>query len=207
MTGAQQQESEEREPEQARLRAGRSGDPLASEMDLAPRVPEYCRKPILILGCGNVLFGDDGFGPVVIEHLLAGYELPTTVCALDVGTGIRNLLFTISISPERPKRILLIDAIDRGGRPGEIFEVLLEDLPPAKVEGFSLHQVPTSNLAVELKRMGVDIRVMVAQTGFVPDRVEPGLSNALKDAVPRMCERIIREFLEIGRQTKSLTPA
>ena len=24
--------------------------------------PDYCSKPVLILGCGNLLFGDDGFG-------------------------------------------------------------------------------------------------------------------------------------------------
>ncbi len=27
--------------------------------------PEWYDKSVLILGCGNVLFGDDGFGPAI----------------------------------------------------------------------------------------------------------------------------------------------
>ncbi len=166
------------------------------------RLPEFCRKRILILGCGNVLFGDDGFGPAVVEHLINHYKLPENACALDVGTGVRKLLFTLFLTPERPERVLLIDAIDRGGVQGEIFEVPLEDLPLTKAEGFSLHQVPTSNLAADLKRGGVEIRVLVAQTGRIPDRVEPGLSVALQDAVPRMCRWIVAEFLNEASEAK-----
>jgi coenzyme F420 hydrogenase subunit delta len=32
-------------------------------------MPEYRDKPIIIFGCGNILFGDDGFGPAVAEEL------------------------------------------------------------------------------------------------------------------------------------------
>jgi coenzyme F420 hydrogenase subunit delta len=172
------------------------------ETDDTLRMPEFCRKPILILGCGNVLFGDDGFGPAVVEHLINHYTLPDNACALDVGTGVRKLLFTLSLTAGRPDLVLLIDAIDRGGVQGEIFEVPLEDLPLTKAEGFSLHQVPTSNLAVELKRGGVEIRVLVAQTSRIPDRVEPGLSVALQEAVPRMCRWIATEFLNESSEAK-----
>jgi coenzyme F420 hydrogenase subunit delta len=173
------------EPERSRPTVGGSGSDL---------VPEYCRKPILVLGCGNVLFGDDGFGPAVIEYLHTHFNIPDTVCAVDVGTGVRNVLFTISISPKLPRRILLIDAIDRGGSPGEIFELTPGDLPPEKTEGFSLHQAPSTNLVLELMSEGIDVRVLAAQTGHVPESVEPGLSSALEQAVPRMCERIVREY-------------
>jgi len=30
-------------------------------------LPAYCRKPTLIVGCGNVLYGDDGFGCALVE--------------------------------------------------------------------------------------------------------------------------------------------
>lgn len=32
-------------------------------------VPKCYKKSVLVLGCGNILFGDDGFGPAVVEHL------------------------------------------------------------------------------------------------------------------------------------------
>ena len=81
-------------------------------------LPEYCRRPTLILGCGNTLFGDDGFGCAAVEYLEAHYALPEDVCLLDVGTGVRKLLFTLCLSPARPRRLLILDALDVGRAPG-----------------------------------------------------------------------------------------
>lgn len=157
-------------------------------------LPEFCAKPLLILGCGNWLFGDDGFGPAVIKYLLEHCEIPDDAYVMDVGTGIRKLLFTLSLSSGRPQQIVIIDAIDKGRNPGEIFELLLDDFPAENIDDFSLHQVPSSNLAKELKEAGVDIRVLVCQVGSIPKSVWPGLSKAVENAVPRMCETIVREF-------------
>ena len=32
-------------------------------------------KNILIFGCGNILFGDDGFGAAVVKHLQENYAM------------------------------------------------------------------------------------------------------------------------------------
>ncbi len=55
-------------------------------------IRELFTKPILIFGCGNVLFGDDGFGPAAIEHLHQHHDLPETIMAEDVGTSIGGCL-------------------------------------------------------------------------------------------------------------------
>ena len=55
---------------------------------------EMFNKRVLIFGCGNVLFGDDGFGPQVVEYLTQHYKLPSDVYALDVGTSIRIFYLT-----------------------------------------------------------------------------------------------------------------
>ena len=157
-------------------------------------IPEFCTKRTLILGCGNLLFGDDGFGPAVIEYLLRNYEIPDDVYVADVGTGARKLLFTISLGPVRPRQIIIVDAVVKGKMSGEIFELSLADLPLENIDDFSLHQVPSSNLARELREDGVDVRVMVCQAGPIPRRVKPGLSDSLKEAVPRMCNKIASEF-------------
>jgi len=68
--------------------------------------PEFCSKPVLILGIGNVFFGDDGFGCALTEYLETHFDVPGSVCLLDAGTGVRNLLFTICLSPVRPRRLL-----------------------------------------------------------------------------------------------------
>lgn len=157
-------------------------------------LPDFCNKPVLILGCGNWLFGDDGFGPVVVDYLISHYRVPLDMYVMDVGTGVRKLLFTISLSSERPREIVIIDAIDKGRRPGEIFELWLDDFPTEKIDDFSLHQVPSSNLLKELRDVGIDIRVMVCQVARIPKTVEPGLSEVLRKAVPEMARLIAEDY-------------
>jgi coenzyme F420 hydrogenase subunit delta len=158
-------------------------------------LPEFCRKPTLILGCGNTLFGDDGFGCAVIEHIEAHYQVPDSACLLDVGTGVRKLLFTLCLSPAGPQRLVIIDAIDAGRTPGEVFEIDPSEIPIAKLDDFSLHQLPTSNLLRELQETrGIEVRVLACQTGPLPELVCPGLSDAVSRAVPEAAARLAREF-------------
>lgn len=164
--------------------------------DAGYTLPNFCAKRTLILGCGNWLFGDDGFGPAVIEYLLSHYEIPDHVYVMDVGTGIRKLLFTLALEPENAGQIVIVDAVDKGRTPGTIFELSTENLPQEKSDNFSLHQIPSSNLANELRDAGVNIRILVCQISNIPESVEPGLSDTLKDAVPRMGSLIAKEFLQ-----------
>lgn len=158
-------------------------------------IPEYCRKEILVAGCGNKLFGDDGFGPEVIDYLKDNYEIPNNICIADVGTGIRKLLFTISLSEVKPKVIVIIDAVDKGRKPGEVFEISLEEIPEEKIDDFSIHQVPSSNLLKELQDFcSVKVRVMACQIKFIPETMQEGLSEPVQKAVPILAKQIVEEF-------------
>ena len=158
-------------------------------------LPVYCQKEILIAGCGNKLFGDDGFGPEVIDYLLEHYSIPKNICLMDVGTGIRKILFTISLSEPRPKVIVIIDAVDKGRKPGELFEISLDEIPLEKIDDFSMHQVPSSNLLKELQDLcSVKVRVLACQIEAIPEAMREGLSEPLKKAVPLLARRIAAEF-------------
>ncbi|HXZ40570.1 MAG TPA: hydrogenase maturation protease [Terriglobales bacterium] len=158
-------------------------------------LPDFCSKPTLVLGCGNTLFGDDGFGCAVVDYVDAHYQVPEAVCLLDVGTGVRKLLFTLCLSPVRPQRLIILDAIDAGRNPGEVFEINPAEIPLAKLDDFSLHQLPTSNLLRELQETcGVEVRVLACQTGPLPEEVCAGLSEAVSRAVPQAAEWLVREY-------------
>ncbi len=159
------------------------------------KLPVYCRKQILIAGCGNILFGDDGFGPEVVEYLQAHYCIPENICLADTGTGIRKILFTLTLSESRPETIVIIDAVDKGRKPGEIFEISLEKMPEEKIDDFSMHQVPSSNLLKELQDF-CDVKVVIkaCQTKTIPDTIQPGLSHPLQKAVRLMAQEIADEF-------------
>ncbi len=150
-------------------------------------------KSVLIFGCGNILWGDDGFGPAVIEHLNQHYSLPDDVLARDVGTSIRDTLFDLILSERKPKLLIIIDAVDHPDRrPGEVFEIPVEGIPENKVSDFSLHQFPTVNMLQEIKeKSGMQVKIIVARTESIPEEVQPGLSESVRRAVPVACEQIM----------------
>jgi coenzyme F420 hydrogenase subunit delta len=155
-------------------------------------------KSVLIFGCGNILWGDDGFGPAVIQRLTEHYHLPAEVLALDVGTSVRDLLFDLVLSEKKPRQIFIIDAVEYPDRqPGEVFEIPVEGIPDKKTSDFSLHQFPTVNMLQELKEHSrIDIKIIVAQVETIPDEVKPGLSPTMAGAIDQACERLLAAIRE-----------
>ncbi len=67
--------------------------------------------------------------------------------------------------------------------------------PQLKLDDFSLHQLPTSNLLRELQEScGVEVRVLACQTGPLPEEISQGLSEAVGGAVPRAAEWLVHEY-------------
>jgi coenzyme F420 hydrogenase subunit delta len=157
-------------------------------------IPTYLQARCLVLGCGNLLFGDDGFGPAVAERLLQE-GVPEGVQVLDAGTGIRTVLFNILISHRRPELVIVVDAVDRGREPGEVFWLDIEDIPAVKTDDFSMHQAPTSNLLRELREKKMKVEVLACQSAFIPEMVDARLSPQVAASIPVAC-RSIRERLE-----------
>jgi coenzyme F420 hydrogenase subunit delta len=156
-------------------------------------------KPCLVFGCGNPLFGDDGFGPAVIEHLEAHHSIPEHASCMDTGTCIRDILFDILLSENKPRQIIVVDAAEKEGKkPGEIFEISVDDIDSKKTSDFSLHQFPTTNMLKELKdQTDVDVRVLVVQIQHIPEEIDPGISEPVTTAIPEMCHRII-DIINMG---------
>lgn len=160
------------------------------------QVPEWTEKRVLVLGCGNTLFGDDGFGPAVARYLQASGRTPQHACVLDVGTAAREVLFDVTIGERRPERIIIVDAMNCGRDPGEVFEASLDDIPANKTADFSVHLVPSSNLLRELRDLcGVDVRLVACEVKEVPSEVKPGLSGPVGRAVERAGEAILESYL------------
>jgi len=155
-------------------------------------------KRLLIFGCGSILWGDDGFGPAVVQRLNDKYNLPDDVLVLDVGTSIRDILFDLALSEVKPQKLIIVDAVEYPDHaPGEVFEIPVEGIPEKKTSDFSLHQFPTVNILKELKdHTKIDVKVIVGQIEVIPGEVKPGLSQAMEGAVAAACERLMVEIGE-----------
>ena len=154
---------------------------------------------IVIFGCGNLIMGDDGFGPEVIAHLQAHYQLPESVNAIDAMTGIREYLFDYLLSEEgRPEEIIILDAVDFPDRKaGEVFLIDSASIPAKKIHDFSLHQFPTVNLLHELEQnTGIRVTIIAAQIEYIPEEIEPGLSEPMAAAVLKASEMIMQKLSE-----------
>lgn len=159
-------------------------------------LPDYLTKETVVFGCGNALFGDDGFGPSVAEYLSEQYDIPDHALAMDVGTSVRELLFTILLSDTRPSHIVVVDAVDRGREPGELFEISIDEIPEKKTDDFSMHQVPTSNMLKELSELGgIKVTILACQVHHIPEDVKPGLSEPVKKAVPVASKLIYEKII------------
>lgn len=89
----------------------------------------------LIIGCGNLLRGDDAAGPILIRHLWE-MGLPDGVRCADGGTGGMDVAFQMRGVPE----VILIDACRSESEPGSIFQLPgeeVEHLPP--LTGINTH--------------------------------------------------------------------
>jgi len=167
-------------------------------------VPEYVKKRVLILGVGNMLFGDDGFGPAAADYILKNCKVPNDVYVMDVGIGAGDILFTVGLSPKKPKKIIVLDAVDMKRKPGEIFELSIDDLPANKVTDFSLHLFPAANLLRELRdKMGVDIVILACQAERIPDEVSLGLSDSVRRALPGAAEKALKLAEETAHEGKT----
>ncbi len=155
--------------------------------------PDYAKKRVLILGCGNVLFGDDGFGPATVEHIQKKYTVPSDVHVMDVGTGVNRILFTLAVSEEKPEKIIILDAVDLKRKPGEVFEIAIEDISESQVRDFTFHLFPTTALLKELRDTGgIDIIILACQVKKMPELVDPGLSETVKNSVSKAAEMAVK---------------
>jgi coenzyme F420 hydrogenase subunit delta len=161
---------------------------------------EHLSKRTLVLGCGNVLYGDDGFGPAVATSLAARYPIPDDAAVLNLGLSTRGFVFDVLLSSRQPRRIVVVDAMERDARrPGEVFEVPLDELSREKVDDFSFHQGPTSNLLKELRDLcGVEIVIVSCQPERIPAEMELGLSAPVRAATEEAARLIYERYLRGG---------
>jgi coenzyme F420 hydrogenase subunit delta len=151
---------------------------------------------IVIAGCGNPLFADDGFGPAVIEELQK-LTLPDNVTIIDAGLGGPHFIFTL-LDPDVTKKLIIVDIADFGAKPGEITKLRTEDLPPG-----SYRDAHSWDLAEPLQRIKdqIDITVIGCQPARITDPdMEIGLSDEIQKAIPRTV-RIVLEMIGVDYGT------
>ncbi len=94
-------------------------------------------EQVMIIGVGNILFTDEGFGVRVVERIQNRYTFPETVSVVDGGVLGLNLLGVIS----EADHLIAVDAIRYGGAPGDLHRLAGDQIPERIRAKNSLHQI------------------------------------------------------------------
>lgn len=136
---------------------------------------------LLVAGVGNILRGDDGFGPAVVARL-AG--LPAEVDVVETGIGGVALLQELMTGCDG---LVVVDAVDQGAAPGTVF--MLEPEVPEAVHVPDVHLANPERVLAMAKGLGVlPARVVVigcqpAETSELGGPLSPVVEAALDVAV------------------------
>ncbi len=142
-----------------------------------------------IIGIGNTLMGDDGVGVRLLE-LLEGGDLPQGVNVVNIGTNVMALLHSLTCFDA----VIILDAVDFGGRPGQALEINPDDVISKKeLLRLSTHESDVLNiirLSRELGECPEDIRIFAVQP-FSMNSGE-GLSPRIQRLLPRYQDDIMK---------------
>ena len=150
--------------------------------------------PVVVLGCGNTLFGDDGIAPRAVAELADECHPDTGAVFLDAGTSVRTLLADLLLSGASPRRLIVVDAVMEPGRePGSILEWPLRDSSDPGKRPASLHQAPTPMLLEAVRsRLGCEVRVLTVQAARIPEEMDETMSPEALAALPELKAAIRR---------------
>jgi len=161
-------------------------------------------RPILVLGLGNPIMGDDGVGIVALEQFRDQFEVFEGVELMDGGTWGMNLLPYI----ESAGKLLLVDAIRAGLEPGA--DVFLDgpDLPMVLGQKLSAHQVDIVDVLTLAQLRGTLPAITVA-LGVEPWVIEmrSDMTPAVVRGVARLPDRMASQLREWGVRVSPRAPA
>ena len=151
---------------------------------------------IVIVGCGNPLFADDGFGPAVIEEMQK-LSLPDNVTIIDGGAGAPHFIFTL-LNPEVTKKLIVIDITDFNEKPGTITKIPGDKLKPgAYIDPHSWTGIDT---LYQIKDK-FDTWLIACQPAKVSaPEVEMKLSEEVQQAIPKAI-RVILDTIGVNNGT------
>lgn len=151
---------------------------------------------IRILGLGNVLMSDDGFGPYVVRVLEAFYEVPDNVQVIDAGTpGLDLTPFLLDADA-----VVFLDTVKAVGRAGEIrmyrTDELLRHAPQPRL---SPHDPGLREALLTVAAAGAGPKDVLL-VGAVPEWIATGvrLSPAVRAAIAPAIGEVLNELERLG---------
>lgn len=150
---------------------------------------------VLLLGVGNALLSDEGFGAAALAYLEANYIWPENVRMLDGGTGGMLLMADLMDCDVA----VILDTVLGGGRPGTFYFLDDADLAGALSARQSMHQTSLADVLISCDLAGARPRTFVF--GFEPFdivTVSPVITPAAQRLLPDFCARVVARLQKLA---------
>ena len=146
---------------------------------------------ITVLGVGNILMQDEGFGVRVVEELLSSYRFPEHVQVLDGGTlGMELLRFLTGT-----ERLIIVDAVNGDKSPGSLYEFANAEVKAYFKEKVSMHELGIQDVLAAMDILECPVQEVVV-LGVQPAVIEVGMelspmvAPCLKPALDKVLNRL-----------------
>jgi hydrogenase maturation protease len=136
---------------------------------------------ITVLGLGNIMFADEGFGVEAVRQLEAEHALPPEVEIIDGGTQGIYLLNIV----EAADYLLIFDALIPPDEEIKVYTYRDEELPAIIHRKMSAHQIGLSEL-LTLAQLHGKVPKEIVLIGVPPQNLDlgVGLSTAIEGLLP-----------------------
>jgi len=172
---------------------------LEDDSDRAP-TPGAAER-VLVLGIGNLLWADEGFGVRAVEALHRRVALPDSVAVVDGGTQGLYLLDHVCAADH----VLVLDAIDYQLAPGTLRVLRDQEVPVYSDTVMSLHQATFQEL-LSLARLRGHFPDRITLIGVQPDVLDD-LGGSLSPLVrARLDEAVDLALAELAAWGVTATP-
>jgi hydrogenase maturation protease len=152
---------------------------------------------VLILGIGNVLWADEGFGVRTVEHMYRHYQAPEHVKIMDGGTQGLYLVQHI----RETDYLVVFDAVDYGLEPGTMKLVKDDEVPKfLGAKKMSLHQTGFQEVLATSEMLG-DYPKSMLLIGVQPVELEDyggSLRPKVKEQIEPAIEHAISYLKTLG---------
>lgn len=143
---------------------------------------------ITVLGIGNTILTDEGFGVRVVEYLQKNYKFPQNVALIDGGTlGVELQHFIIGT-----QKLLIIDSIDGGAAQGTTFHLHGDEILKHFTQKISAHEIGIQDILTMLEITGKKIPC-VELLGAQPYSLDAGteLTPQMEKLLPQFADKAL----------------
>ena len=161
------------------------------------------KKKIGILGIGNLIVGDEGFGVHAVRYLEENYDFPDSVLIRDGGTaGIYMSPFLEECDP-----VLVIDVVDIDAEPGSMHYYSSEDVKAGKISTrMSPHQLGLLEI-LEICKLRDAAPETLEFYCVVPKKLDTSteLSDVVAPRVKEISDIVLKRLAELGVEVNRRT--